>query len=126
MRTRPNAPWPFAILCLILATAPAWAVDPPLGLTLSDLRAVRKAYHFRPEWLPALSPAVQTLLLDRSEAEVVQVILHPDGTCQYRGLTDRHLLAQSGTSSDYANLAQSFLDNYFRKTLELVEAVSSY
>ena len=112
-------------VCVARADDPTPAASRPIGLTLNDLRAIRRASKVWQNWLPPLSPAVKALLLDRSEGEVVQIVLQPNGVCQYRGRTEPRLLAEQGIADDYSKLAQALQTPDFKKVIELVESSSS-
>ena len=120
---------PFIVLLLFVDAGSASDADSaanrPIGLTLIDLRAIRKAFHVKQDWLPSLSPTVKALLLDRSEMEVVQIVLQTNGSCRYRGRTERHLLEEQGTASDYAKLAEALQTPYFKAVSDFVELSSS-
>jgi len=73
---------------IVVSPATLLSADDPLGLTLAELRAIRRTNQVKANWFPTkMSEIGRTLLLQRSESEVHQIVLYPEGKWCFRGLT---------------------------------------
>jgi hypothetical protein len=111
-------------LAIICAEIPCVA-EQTHGLTLEELRVIRKAHACKKDWFPMVSANIRDLLLARSKVEVVQIVIHDDGVWLYRGRTDRRLSQKEiGAKDDFQSLALAMDSGYYRSIATMMATVA--
>src|SRR5438270_657601 len=88
------------------------------GITLAERQAIRLANQIKPKWMPTLSPNIKSLLLDRTDQEVVQISVVNSTDWYCRSETRRKMkLEETGTSADLDQLVTAMDDQFFKYVL---------
>ncbi len=86
------------------------------GITLAERQAIRSAYNIKHSWFPQLSPNIKSLLLDRTDQEVVQINVVNSTQWYCRSETRRQLqLEETGKPQDLVLLIQAMDDEFYKR-----------